>query len=68
MLFDQNAYIIRNQLSQGIVKRIPNGQPNKREFCLPHRLVIREMEEITTVQKVLDALARENNYCYCYYY
>ena len=32
MLFDQYNEIIRDQLAQGIVEKIPNGQPNIREF------------------------------------
>lgn len=60
MLFDQYDEIICDQLVQEIVERIPNGQPNKRESCLPHRSVIREMAEMARI--VFDASARENNH------
>ena len=39
-LFDQYEEIIRDQLAQGLVEKIPNGQPSKREFCSAHRPVI----------------------------
>ena len=52
MQFEHYDEIIRDQLTQGMVERIPNGHPNKREFYMPHRLVIREIAECAKVRIV----------------
>ena len=50
MQFEHYDEIIRGQLTQGMVGSIPNGHPNKREFYLPHRPVIREIAECAKVR------------------
>lgn len=52
MQFEHYDEIIRDQLTQGMVERIPNGHPNKREFYVPHISVIREIAECTKVRIV----------------
>ena len=53
--------IIREQLEEGIIERVPEGPPNEKEFYLPHKAVVREDAETTKVRIVFDASAKEND-------
>ena len=52
--------IIQTQLSQGIVERADEVVKDGREFCNPHKAVMRENAESTKIRIVSDASAREN--------
>ena len=60
-LFNEYDDIIRKQIDEGIVERIPPGEPSGKLFYLPHRPVVRETAESTKVRIVFDASAREND-------
>ena len=49
--------IIRDQLAQGIVERA-EGEPEGKEFYIPHKPVVRETAEKTKIRIVYDASAR----------
>ena len=52
--------IIQTQLSQGIVERADEVVKDGREFCIPHKAVLRENAESTKIRIVDDASARAN--------
>ena len=60
-LFAEYDKIIREQLEEGIIERVPEGPPNEKEFYLPHKAVVREDAETTKVRIVFDASAKEND-------
>ena len=49
--------IIKDQLSQGIVKRV-NKEPKGKEFYIPHKPVLREIAESTKTRILYDLSGR----------
>ena len=60
--YQQYDQLIRDQLKEGIVERVPKGKSNNKDFYLPHRPVIRETAATTKMRIVFDASARENDH------
>ena len=60
-LFQQYDQIIRDQLKEGIIQDVLEGEPTGKEFCLPRKPVIRQSAESTKLRIVFDASAREND-------
>ena len=44
-LFQKYDQIIRDQLKEGIIEEVPEGEPTGKEFYLPHKPVIRQSAE-----------------------
>ena len=55
---DEYDRIIQDQLEQGIVERVSDEPQGEREFCLPHKPVVREAAESTKMRIVFDASAK----------
>ena len=52
------THIIKEQLEEGIVERIPSKPTGKRIFYLPHKAVVRTEAVATKVRMVFDASAK----------
>ena len=50
--------IIKEQIKEGVVEKIPDIQTGERKFYLPHKPVVREEASTTKVRMVFDASAR----------
>ena len=61
-LLETYDYIISNQLKEGIVEKVDkNIPPNKPEFYLPHKPVVRENAQSAKVRIGYDASAQADN-------
>ena len=60
-LYDKYEKILIDQEEQGIIEKVSNENPIKREFYLPHRAVVRDTAESTKVRIVFDASARADD-------
>ena len=60
-LFQQYGQIIRDQLKEGIIEEVSEGESTGKEFYLPHKPVIRQSAESIKLRMVFDASAREDN-------
>ena len=56
---EQYNNIIKDQLTEGIIKRVTN-QPSGKEYYISHKPVIRENAESTKMRIVYDASAKSN--------
>ena len=59
-LFDAYDQNIREQISEGIVEKA-SKQAKDKEFYIPHKAVVRESAESTTLRIVYDATAKPSN-------
>ena len=60
-LFQQYDPVIRDQLKEGIIEEVSEGEPTGKEFYLPHKPVINHSAESTKLRIVFDASTREND-------
>ena len=59
--FEQYDNIIKEQLAEGITKRVTNNrQPNGKEYYISLKLVIAENAESTKIGTVYEASAKSN--------
>lgn len=59
-LYEEYDAIIQEQLQQGVVEPAPEA-PSGKEFCIPHKAVVKKEAESTKLRIVYDASAREDN-------
>ena len=60
-LFQQYDWIIRDQLKEGIIEEVSEGEPTGKEFKLPHKPLVCQSAESIKLRIVFNASTSEND-------